>query len=123
MDANLFFQWLDEPRIFKPLPNGRTRILYVDNCTAHKVTEEVREPVFKSRTELRFFPECATDLVQPADSFVIQALKAEWRKLGNEEIMLRIENKMWADAREGSGKILNPGKNISSSLRQKFLAQ
>lgn len=110
MDACLFREWLDEPRIFKPLSSGRTRLLYVDNCSAHKVSPEVLQALARSRTKLRFFPECATDLVQPADSFVIQAIKAEWKKRWNAEVMHRIEMKMWADAREGSGRLVNPGK-------------
>eukprot|EP00171_Calliarthron_tuberculosum_P010691 IDg10691t1 len=96
MDTALFSEWLGEPRIFKPLPDGRIRILYVDNCSAHKMTPQVIGALEKSRTELKFFPECATDLVQPADSFVIQAIKSEWKKRWNEEVMKRIANKIMA---------------------------
>lgn len=74
-------------KLFKPLPNVRTRLLYVDDGTVDKVTDDVREAVCKSRTELRFSHKCETDLVWPADSSVIQPLKAERRKLWNEEIM------------------------------------
>lgn len=57
-----------------------------------------------------FFAECATDLVQPADFFFIQAIKAEWENRWNAEVIRRIEMKMWDESREGSGCLVNPGK-------------
>lgn len=111
MDRVLFCDWLNERRIFQPFPNGRTRVLYVDNCSAHKLTEDVQAALQRSRTVLRFFPACATDLVQPADSFVIQQIKSEWRARWDAKLMDMISNNMWTSA-GGSGRLVNPGKRF-----------
>lgn len=54
----------------------------MDSFTGHKLTVQAEKALERSRTELQFFPECATDPVQPAVSFVIQCielkLKARW---------------------------------------------
>lgn len=71
IDSALFLDWLNERRISDKLPKGRTRVLYVDSCSAHNSTEEAKAALQSSQTKLRFFPTCATDLVQPADLFVI----------------------------------------------------
>lgn len=116
MDSALFADWLNSPRIFKPLSNNRTRVIWVDNCSAHKLTPETKAALNRSRTELRFFPACATDLVQPADSFVIQRIKAEWRLRWDKKVMDMISNKMWTDPRAGSGRLINPGKQFFLSM-------
>lgn len=115
MDSALFFNWLNERRIFNPLPNGRTRVLYVDNCSAHKLTEDVKAALQRSRTELRFFPACATDLVQPADSFIIQRIKYEWRGRWDAKLMKMVKENMWTDA-SCSGRLKNPGKRFFLKL-------
>lgn len=112
MDSALFADWLNSARIFQPLPNNRTRVMYVDNCSAHKLTPVTQAAIQRSRTELRFFPACATDMVQPADSFVIQRIKSEWRARWDKKVMDMIANKMWTDPRDGSGRLVNPGKRF-----------
>lgn len=42
-------------------------ILEVDNLSARKLIVESESKLRKNRTELRFFPECVTDLMQPVD--------------------------------------------------------
>lgn len=115
MDSALFAEWLNESRIFKPLPDGRTRVLYVDNCSAHRITADVEAALTRSRTVLRFFPPCATDLVQPADSFVIQRIKSEWRSRWDKKEMEMISNNMWSDPSR-SGRLVNPGKRYFLQL-------
>lgn len=110
IDADIFSKWLDKRRIFKPLSNGRTRILFVVNCGAQKLSETAIQCLARSRAELRFFPECATNLFQPADFFMIQAVKAKWMERWNAAVMGRIENKIRTDARERSGCLVNPEK-------------
>lgn len=116
MDSALFADWLNSARIFQPLPNNRTRVMYVDNCSAHKLTPVTQAAIQRSRTELRFFPACATDMVQPADSFVIQRIKSEWRARWDKKVMDMIANKMWTDPRDGSGRLVNPGKKFFLSM-------
>lgn len=108
--SDLFEEWLGKPRNFKPLESERKRILFVDNCHAHKMTLSVHKALEKSRSQIRFFSECATDLVQPADSFVNHAINAEWKKRWNSEVMKLIENKMWSNAWEGLGRLWSPAK-------------
>ena len=52
-------------------PKWENPILYVDNCSDHSLTTNVGSALEAIDTELRKFPANATDLVQPADSFVI----------------------------------------------------
>lgn len=78
-------------------------VLNVDNCSAYYVTTAVSETVKKSKIELRFYPACVTDLVQPSDSFVIQAIKAEWKKRWDQEVMRTIERKKRSDPGSGLG--------------------
>jgi hypothetical protein len=68
----------------------------------------------KANTELRYFPPCATDLVQPADSFVISKIKDEWTRLWEAGKVRMIKNGDWSDTvrmnGSWSGKLKNPGK-------------
>lgn len=51
MDAYIFDKWLDESRIFKALSISRTRILFVDSCSADKLLETALQRLDRSRTE------------------------------------------------------------------------
>ena len=110
MNSDMFVKWLSCDRVFKSLPNGRKRILFVDNCTAHNITTSVTEALEQSNTELHFLPPNTTDLLQPADSFVIQNIKQEWTKSWEHYCKQMVEKNGWTDARTTSGRIPNPGK-------------
>lgn len=69
-------QWLSEAKGIKRLPNGRKRVLYVDNCPGHSSTPQSNEAVNIIITELRYFEPTITDYVQPCDSFDIQKSRA-----------------------------------------------
>jgi len=75
MDRKKFVEWLGEGRAICPLPGVKRRVLFLDNCSGHALTEEAKEALRKVNTEVRFLPKNATDLCQPADSFGIQEVK------------------------------------------------
>ena len=116
MDRRVFAEWLNESRIFKSLPNGRKRVLFVDNAGGHAETEEVRKALEKTNTELRLLPKNATELCQPADSFVIQKVKTAWRTMWDEKRMSMVSNEEWTNWKNGSGKLPNPGKRFFLQL-------
>lgn len=72
MTAEIFERWLiDLDRYYAK--NGRTILLFLDNCTAHKV------PNLKN-IKVVFFPPNMTSHVQPMDMGIIKNLKHFYRK-------------------------------------------
>ena len=80
MDNNVFIQWLQEPRAICKDPEGRSGTLFLNNCSCHRLSNSVSEALNNILTSLAFLPRSATHLCQPLDSFIIQKLKACWRK-------------------------------------------
>jgi len=80
MDGTVWRQWLKEPRAIKTLPDGCQRILYVDNCSLPSSGEDVTDLLQKICTTVQTFPLNATDMIPPADSFVIQKINQAWSK-------------------------------------------
>lgn len=107
-----FFESFKERGGISALPNGRKRVLYVDNCSGHSLSPAVREQLQKINTEVRFFPANATDLVQPADSFSIQKVKTVESSRWDAKKMKMILDHRWANGRTSSGKLANLGKTI-----------
>lgn len=116
MDSRVFTEWLSEKRVMKPLQDGRQRVLYVDNASGHKLTAEAKDALNASNTVLRFLPKNATDLCQPADSFIIQKIKTVWRRRWDEKRLDMIKKDEWVDWKSGSGKLPNPGKKFYLKL-------
>lgn len=116
MDSRVFAEWLGEKRVLSLLSDGSRRILFVDNASGHKLTEAAREALKISNTELRFLPKNATDLCQPADSFIIQKIKTVWRRRWDEKRLEMIKKNEWVDWKAGSGKLANPGKRFYLKL-------
>lgn len=42
MDRIIMLQYIKEPRAVKKLPGGRRRILYMDNCSGHALTDDFK---------------------------------------------------------------------------------
>ncbi|KAG3177080.1 hypothetical protein PC128_g17012 [Phytophthora cactorum] len=80
----------------------------MDNASGHS-GDDVVKVARELRKRLRFFPPNATDLVQPADRFPIQRIKAHWRHLCEQRNIQAIQRGEW---RHGSGSRLNPGKKF-----------
>ena len=112
MDNNVFQKWLQEPRAISKDPGGRTRMLFLDNCSGHRLSDPVKEGLTNISTRLKFLPKNATHLCQPLDSFVIQKLKAYWRKQWEAKKIEMIRDNQWSAGPRASGKLLNPGKRF-----------
>ncbi|KAF1783715.1 DDE superfamily endonuclease domain [Phytophthora cactorum] len=93
INNSIMQQWLGEVRCWGPGgPFAGERTLWMDNASGH-IGDGVVKDARELRKRVRFFPPNATDLVQPAERFPIQCIKAHWRlcvssatyKLFNEE--------------------------------------
>lgn len=120
MDAKIMPLWLSETRVIRPLSNGRERSLYVDNCSGHNDTPQLREAAEKIRTVIKYFPPNATHLIQPCDSFVIQKIKQRWSSHWETFKMDMIRAGKWKD---GSGRLHNPGKTFFLKLAAKCVRE
>lgn len=118
MDSLVWMKWLSEPRAISSIPGLRHRTLFVDNYASHVVSESIQGALEGIRTTLRKLPPNATDLVQPADSLIIQKIKDVWRERWDRYKYDCIKNGSWKDGIEGSGsgRLLNPGKRIFFKL-------
>lgn len=117
IDKQVMVQWLREKRHISALPNDSNRVIFMDNCPGHAITDELRQALLEIRTELRFFPANATHLLQPADSFVIQKIKAAWCKRWDDYKMKKLsEDSASGSAFSKSGKLVNPGKRFFLQL-------
>eukprot|EP00171_Calliarthron_tuberculosum_P022475 IDg22475t1 len=116
MDSRVFNLWLREPKVIGADSEGRTRILYCDNCSGHQLNPETVTSLAEIKTELRKLPANATHLIQPLDSFIIMVIKNVWRGVWRErKLQMQLENQFSNQAR-GSGKIRNPGKSYFLEL-------
>lgn len=105
----VFAEWLPEELIFKPLPNWRTRVLLLGNCSANKILAELWMYYLKICL-CWYFPASAPELSHPADEIVIPQIKSECRSLWDEKVMEMINSKMWTVLRSDSGRLINPLK-------------
>lgn len=87
MDNVRLVQSLREPRAIDKLPQHQERILFVDNCSGHRLTPKVSESLNQIRTSLRYIPANSTHLCQPLDSFLIKIFKNTWRRKWDSEKM------------------------------------
>lgn len=118
MDSQVWSAWLSDTRAITALPAQRQRILYVDNCSSHVFNPTIESQLANIRTTLRKLPPNATNLVQPADSFIIQKVKDAWREKWDKYKYECITRGDWQDGVDGtgSGKLLNPGKKFFLKL-------
>jgi DDE superfamily endonuclease len=75
VDGKVFAEYLNESRMFKRDRRGRKRVLYVDNCTNHVLTDAVEAALTRLNIEIRKLPPNSTHLTQPCDGFVIPKIK------------------------------------------------
>ena len=116
----LFPQWLSEPRAYQGDPYGRLKVMYLDNCGGHNDSAALIASLHATNTRINYFPPCATDKVQPADSFVISKIKDAWNRRWDLKKMEMICENQWSNGvcRDGawSGKLQNPGKRFFLQL-------
>lgn len=92
-------------------------MLFVDYCSGHNETDGVKACLAPMKTEFRKLPANATDLIQPADSFVISKLKDAWRKRWDEYKVGIMNRGEWMKIGAGcSGKLKNLGKKCFLKL-------
>lgn len=95
MDQRVFLELMDEPRFIAADPYQRKRVVFVDTCGGHNMTNELKAKLDKLNTTSMFLEEKSTDLCHPADSFVIQKIKASWRNKWNQKKVELIEKDEW----------------------------
>ena len=113
MDRRVFIEWIKE---MEDDCHGIQRIIYLDNCGGHNETAETVAILKAKNIVLRRLPENATDLCQPADSFVIQLIKEEWKQRWSQHKFMMIKEGAWRNGPKGSGKLCNPGKQFFMNL-------
>ncbi|POM74274.1 Hypothetical protein PHPALM_8797 [Phytophthora palmivora] len=79
----LYREYLNEKNGNKGRPRGRKKTVFLDNCSGHLEADECREELDAINSDLKFSPPNATDLCQPADSFVIAKIKDAWNMKWN----------------------------------------
>ncbi len=80
MDQIVFNQWLSEPRAISRDAQNRRRILFMDNCSGKKITEDMEKSLDAINTAINFIPSNSSNLCLPLDSFIIKEIKAVWRR-------------------------------------------
>ena len=120
MDRTVFGQYLQERRAIRRDPLGRKRSLFMDNCGGHNEFDGRQNLLNAINTDVHFLPENATDLCQPADSFVISKIKDAWTTRWDKEKVDLIEGDQWKNNirvdGSWSGKLKNPGKSFFLKL-------
>lgn len=111
MDGVTWRVWMTEPRALPKVNNDKKWLIYVDNCSSHKIDGDVPELLEKSSTEICKFPAQANELVKEADSFVIKMIKESWRRLWDKYRLEAVKNGLSNDRNNpnGSGRLDNPG--------------
>lgn len=54
MDSRVFLEWIKERRVVPRLPIGCRRVLYLDNCNGHALSEDAQSELGKINTTVRF---------------------------------------------------------------------
>lgn len=118
MDSTVWKEWLSEPRAIRNMDGENSRALFVDNCSSHGCNDDVEVALQRINTKLYKLPANATDLVQPADSFVIQKIKEVWRQKWDSYKLQCVKIGAWKDGGKcnGSGRLVNPGKRFFLQL-------
>ena len=84
------------------------------------LTEDLENLAKTLNIHIEYLPANATDLCQPADSFIIQKIKEEWMKRWDSKKREMILTKKYANtpnaAEEWSGKLENPQKHYFLEL-------
>lgn len=111
MDERIFPEMLKEKNFFRPLPGGKTRVLFLDNVRSHNFSDAIDDALAKANTKICFFPLNSTHLTQPCDAFVIAVFKQCWRALWDSQKADDIMRGLLRDGKGRSGKLENPGKH------------
>ncbi|KAG3156171.1 hypothetical protein PC128_g21935 [Phytophthora cactorum] len=101
-------------------PQDSRKTIFLDNCPGHLEESQCQDELNRLNARLHYLPANATDLCQPADSFVIAKIKDVWSRLWNDKKIELIEDEQWQTKvrKDGSysGKLKNPGKRFFLEL-------
>ena len=127
MDRKLFAEWVAETRANPQDPHGRQKVIFLDNCGGHNDTVESTTALRELNAVLRKLPANATDLCQPADSFIISKIKDVWKREWERKKIELIDDKKFSNKERAdgqwSGKLKNPGKRYFLELAQRAVAE
>lgn len=73
MDATVMAEWVREQQAISKLPNKGKWVLYVDSCSGHSDTWNLRTALEVINTEIRNLSKNAIDFVEPYDFFYCTA--------------------------------------------------
>jgi hypothetical protein len=90
------------------------RVIFVDNYGGHNDSAKVQDHLDRVRARIRKLVACATDKVEPCDSFVISKIKDEWSSVWEEYKYQAIKDGQWAS---GSGDIKKSWQDVPFSPR------
>jgi hypothetical protein len=99
----LFPEFFLEPRAFQPDLHGRTKVVWVDNCSSHRITPRLTTVLTEKQTILKFLPPCCTHLCQPADTFIISKIKDAWTRSWEIKKTQLIQRDAWQNIARGDG--------------------
>ncbi len=91
IDGQTFVEYFKEKRAHSRTPgDNRPRTIFLDNCSGHNTSGhntsvQLTKVLPCLRASLKYFPANATDLVQPADSFIISKIKETWASSLNQK--------------------------------------
>lgn len=81
VEQSVLAEYFRESRNMQPLSNGRKRVLFMDDCSQHTISDELQEALRIGNMELRYLPPNAGGLVQAADTVarkIKEALTRRW---------------------------------------------
>ncbi|KAG3112234.1 hypothetical protein PI124_g9050 [Phytophthora idaei] len=120
MNQHIFREYLTERRAMAADPQSRRKTIFLDNCSGHLEESQCQDELNRLNAHLRYLSAIATDLCQPADSFVIAKMKDVWSRMWNDKNIELIEDEQWQNKvrKDGSysGKLKNPGKRFFLEL-------
>ena len=116
MDQTLFSDYFVEPRAFQSDVHGRSKFIWVDNCTGHNMIPRLSTVLEANNAILKYLPPCSTHLCQPTDTFIISKVKDAWTKRWEAKKTDLITSNAWQNTPRAnggwSGKLSNLGKRF-----------
>lgn len=108
-------------RVWQRLKNDHTnKNVFCDNCGGHNTSPALEEVMLRSKITLNWLVANATDLYQPADSFVISKIKDAWKRRWEAFKLEMMDSGAWCNdsgnGKKWSGKLKNPGKSFFLKL-------
>eukprot|EP00474_Spongospora_subterranea_P011317 CRZ11775.1 hypothetical protein [Spongospora subterranea] len=99
MIRKVYVEWLNEGRAHVRMPSqrGLKRQIWVDNYGGHNDCLEILKVLDEQNIRIRKLVACATDKVQPCDSFAISKIKDAWMTLWDDYKFHAIKDNKWKD--------------------------